>query len=90
VSQAICVNNCDELGKVARAEAQKLARLVKLGYEMRVQLSKKGKELKQEKKVSSRWNINSCDNVIYILTVLALEVNLYCSGRGHFKSPGNI
>jgi len=50
VSQAICVNNCNELGKVARVEAQKLAKLMKLGYEMRVQLSKKGKELKQEKK----------------------------------------
>jgi succinylglutamate desuccinylase len=56
VSQAVCVNNCNELGKVARVEAQKLAKLMKLGYEMRVQLSKKGKELKQEKKVSSRWN----------------------------------
>jgi hypothetical protein len=58
------------LGKVARVEAQKLAKLMKLGYEIRVQLSKKGKELKQEKKVSSRWNINLCDNVIYIVTVL--------------------
>lgn len=50
VSQAVCVNNCSELGKVARVEAQKLAKLMKLGYEIRVQLSKKGKELKQEKK----------------------------------------
>ncbi|GFG29270.1 hypothetical protein Cfor_07947 [Coptotermes formosanus] len=50
VSQATCVNNCNELGKVARVEAQKLARLIKLGYEMRLQLSKKGKELKEEKK----------------------------------------
>jgi succinylglutamate desuccinylase len=57
VSQAVCVNNCNELGKVARVEAQKLAKLMKLGYEMRVQLSKKGKEIKQEKKVSSRWNV---------------------------------
>lgn len=69
MSQATCVNNCNELGKVARVEAQKLARLIKLGYEMRLQLSKKGKELKEEKKVSSSWHISSCDNVIYILTV---------------------
>jgi hypothetical protein len=34
-------------------EAQKLAKLIKLGSEMRVQLSKRGKELKQEKKVSA-------------------------------------
>jgi hypothetical protein len=35
-------------------EAQKLARLMKLGSEMRVQLSKRGKELRQEKKASAR------------------------------------
>jgi hypothetical protein len=52
VSHATCVNNCNELGRAARVEAQKLARLMKLGSEMRVQLSKRGKELKQEKKVS--------------------------------------
>lgn len=50
VSQATCVNNCNELGRAARVEAQKLAKLIKLGSEMRVQLSKRGKELKQEKK----------------------------------------
>ncbi|XP_021938600.1 glucosidase 2 subunit beta [Zootermopsis nevadensis] len=50
VSQATCVNNCNELGKAARVEAQKLAELTKLGSEMRVHLSKKGKQLKQEKK----------------------------------------
>lgn len=70
MSQAVCVNNCNELGKVARVEAQKLAKLMKLGYEMRVQLSKKGKELKQEKKVSSSWNVKLCDNLIYIVTVV--------------------
>jgi protein kinase C substrate 80K-H len=52
VSQATCVNNCNELGKAARVEAQKLAKLTKLGSEMRVHLSKKGKQLKQEKKVT--------------------------------------
>jgi succinylglutamate desuccinylase len=72
VSDAICINNCSELGKVARVEAQKLAKLMKLGYEMRVQLSKKGKELKQEKKVNSRWNVSSCDDVIYILTLFTI------------------
>jgi hypothetical protein len=54
VSEATCVNNCNELGKAARMEAQKLAKLTKLGSEMRVHLSKKGKQLKLEKKVSGR------------------------------------
>lgn len=54
MSQATCVNNCNELGKAARVEAQKLAKLTKLGSEMRIHLSKKGKQLKQEKKVSHR------------------------------------
>jgi len=70
VSQAVCVNNCNELGKVARMEAQKLAKLMKLGYEMRVQLSKRGKELKQEKKVSGSLNVKLRDNVINIMTVV--------------------
>jgi ribosomal protein L13E len=35
-------------------EAQKLAKLTKMGSEMRVHLSKKGRQLKQEKKVSYR------------------------------------
>lgn len=62
VSQATCVNNCNELGRAARVEAQKLAKLLKLGSEMRVQLSKRGKELKQEKKVSG-----SAHSMIHIL-----------------------
>ncbi|KAK7863853.1 hypothetical protein R5R35_003336 [Gryllus longicercus] len=48
-SQASCVNNCNELGRAARAEAQKLAELTKQGSELRIQLSKKGKQIRQEK-----------------------------------------
>lgn len=45
-----CVNNCNELGKSARLEAQKKAQLLKLGSQIRAELSQKGVLLKQEKK----------------------------------------
>ncbi|GLV31584.1 Glucosidase 2 beta subunit [Carabus blaptoides fortunei] len=45
-----CINNCNELGRSARAEAQKKAELVKLGSQVRAELSQKGILLKQEKK----------------------------------------
>lgn len=48
-SHANCVNNCNDLGKAARMEAQKLAEVAKIGSEMRAALSKKGKQLRQEK-----------------------------------------
>lgn len=37
-----CVNNCLELGKSAREEAQRMAELIKAGKELRQQLSQKG------------------------------------------------
>lgn len=49
-SNSNCVNNCNELGRTARAEAQKRAELIKLGSQMRSELSQKGILLKQEKK----------------------------------------
>ncbi|XP_067001221.2 glucosidase 2 subunit beta [Anabrus simplex] len=48
-SHAICINNCNELGRAARVEAQKLAELRKQGSELKVQLSKRGKQIRQEK-----------------------------------------
>ncbi|XP_049816221.1 glucosidase 2 subunit beta isoform X2 [Schistocerca nitens] len=48
-SHANCVNNCNDLGKAARMEAQKLAEVAKIGSEMRAALSRKGKQLRQEK-----------------------------------------
>lgn len=45
-----CINNCNELGRSARAEAQKKAELIKLGSQVRAELSQKGILLKQEKK----------------------------------------
>jgi hypothetical protein len=77
------VNNCNELGRAARVEAQKHARLVKLGSEMRVQLSKRGKELRQEKKASAVFcvlcsvlQVNQCAVGGSVLcSVLVLQVN---------------
>lgn len=45
-----CVNNCYELGKSARIEAQKRAELLKAGSQIRAELVQKGAQLKQEKK----------------------------------------
>lgn len=45
-----CVNNCKELGRSAREEAQRKAELVKAGKELKAELSEKGVLLKQEQK----------------------------------------
>lgn len=45
-----CVNNCQDLGKTARLEAQKKAELFKIGSQIRTELSQKGVLLRQEKK----------------------------------------
>lgn len=45
-----CINNCFELGRSARLEAQKKAELLKAGSQVRAELSSKGIQLKQEKK----------------------------------------
>nr|CAD7597091.1 unnamed protein product [Timema genevievae] len=47
-SRATCLNNCPELGRAARAEAIKLLELTKLGNTLRLELSKKGRTIKQE------------------------------------------
>ncbi|XP_022908667.1 glucosidase 2 subunit beta [Onthophagus taurus] len=45
-----CVNNCNELGRSAREEAQKKADLLKAGKQLRADLIQKGVQLRQEKK----------------------------------------
>ncbi|KAJ8917126.1 hypothetical protein NQ315_012616 [Exocentrus adspersus] len=46
---ATCRNNCVELGRSAREEAQRQAELVKAGKQLKTELSRKGMEMKQEK-----------------------------------------
>lgn len=45
-----CSNNCLELGRSAREEAQRKAQLLKAGKQLRVELSQQGVQLKQERK----------------------------------------
>lgn len=45
-----CIDNCLELGRSAREEAQKKAQLIKAGKQLRAELSQKGTQLKQEQK----------------------------------------
>lgn len=49
-SGANCVNNCNELGRTAREEAQRRAELLKVGKQLRAQLGEKGIQLKHEMK----------------------------------------
>lgn len=45
-----CENNCAELGRSAREEAQRKAELIKAGKQLRADLAQQGVQLKQEKK----------------------------------------
>ncbi|KAH0537889.1 glucosidase 2 subunit beta [Cotesia glomerata] len=47
-SPASCVDNCMELGREARAEAEKAAELVREGSKIRLQLIEEGRKLKSE------------------------------------------
>jgi len=49
-SSAQCLNNCRELGRKAREEAQKLAEVTTQGYQLRNELSKEGKRKAEEKR----------------------------------------
>lgn len=49
-SNANCVNNCNELGRSAREEAQKHAELVKAGKQIRADLIQRASQIKQEKR----------------------------------------
>ncbi|XP_057318949.1 glucosidase 2 subunit beta [Microplitis mediator] len=48
LSSASCVDNCKELGREARAEAEKAAELVREGSKIRLQLAEEGRKLKNE------------------------------------------
>lgn len=48
-SGATCRNNCIELGRSAREEAQRRAELIKAGKELKTEYSQKGIQMKQEK-----------------------------------------
>lgn len=45
-----CANNCADLGKSAREEAQKKAELIRAGKQLRAELAQQGVHLKEEKK----------------------------------------
>lgn len=47
-----CENTCEELGRAAREEAERVQKIYTAGYEIRAQLIVKGKELRQEKQVN--------------------------------------
>lgn len=46
-----CENTCEELGRAAREEAERVQKIYMAGYEIRVQLIAKGKELRLQKQV---------------------------------------
>lgn len=78
-ASANCVNNCNELGRSARAEAQKKMELIKMGSQIRAELSQKGILLKQEKKekllVLNR-NKNEADQLRREIEVLKKEAEI--------------
>lgn len=49
-SHAKCVNNCAEMGRSAREEAQKKAELIRAGKQLRAELTQHGVQLKEEKR----------------------------------------
>jgi len=46
-----CENTCEELGRAAREEAERVQKIYTAGYEIRAQLIAKGKELRLQKQV---------------------------------------
>lgn len=44
-----CSNTCDELGRAAREEGERLAKLLKDGYQKRVEMASSGKEFRKSK-----------------------------------------
>jgi len=47
-----CDNTCEELGRAAREEAERVQKIFMAGHEIRAQLIAKGKELRLEKQVN--------------------------------------
>jgi protein kinase C substrate 80K-H len=54
-----CENTCEELGRAAREEEERLQKIFMAGHEIRAQLIVKGKELRMEKQVHFLKNIFS-------------------------------
>lgn len=52
IRKGTCDNTCQELGKAARDEAERVQKVFMAGYEIRAQLIAKGKELRLEKQVN--------------------------------------
>lgn len=52
VRKNACENTCEELGKAAREEAERVQKIFTVGHEIRAQLIVKGKELRLEKQVN--------------------------------------
>lgn len=48
-SQASCQNTCDLLGREAREEAERQTKLIREGFQKRLELSQRGKEIRKEK-----------------------------------------
>lgn len=44
-----CQNTCDELGRAAREESERMATLLKEGYQKRIELANSGKEFRKAK-----------------------------------------
>lgn len=49
VRKGTCENTCEELGRAAKEEAERVQQIFIAGYEIRAQLIAKGKELRQDK-----------------------------------------
>lgn len=47
-----CENTCEELGRAAKEEAERVQKMYTAGHEVRAQLIAKGKELRLEKQVN--------------------------------------
>jgi protein kinase C substrate 80K-H len=44
-----CPNTCDELGRAAREESERMATLLKEGYQKRLEMAYSGKEFRKSK-----------------------------------------
>lgn len=58
VRNGACENTCEELGRAAREEEERLQKIYLAGHEIRAQLIAKGKELRLEKQVHYFLKIN--------------------------------
>lgn len=55
IKKGTCENTCEELGRAAREEAERVQKIYMAGYEIRAQLIAKGKELRLEKQVNYEY-----------------------------------